>query len=334
MACSRRRAETKYPCRGELCSPAERPQVVPYSRPLGLLQLQGDVIGLLNSTGDLVARYVYDAWGQPISITDGKGKDVSGDPSHIANRNPLRYRGYYYDQETGFYYLQSRYYDPVLCRFINADSFASTGQGFLGYNMYVYCNNCPVGMRDSQGGYPTNTTMLTDSGAAPKHTPDEIKYGAAPDYVPVEGNGSQHSAPNCYAYAIGYFNDRMSYSPGDFSMPYGEYTLESVTEAVLSDMKVLGRSARIIKSYDSPIRYHEYRIALRVKTVDDPKRYNINWDYHFMIQTSTGRWAEKSGPSTASVLYAEGITPENAPWSAFGQNGYYDSPIVYFAISW
>ena len=164
MACSRRRAETKYPCRGELCSPAERPQVVPYSRPLGLLQLQGDVIGLLNSTGDLVARYVYDAWGQPISITDGKGKDVSGDPSHIANRNPLRYRGYYYDRETGFYYLQSRYYDPVLCRFINADDYASTGQGFLGHNMFAYCNNSPCSYQDPDGTLQNYNTAILDGG--------------------------------------------------------------------------------------------------------------------------------------------------------------------------
>ena len=56
--------------------------------------------------------------------------------SALANQNPLRYyRGYYYDSETGFYYLQSRYYDPAMHRFINADSYASTGQGFIGTNM-------------------------------------------------------------------------------------------------------------------------------------------------------------------------------------------------------
>ena len=129
-----------------------------------LCNLQGDVIGLLNSTGDLVARYVYDAWGRPISITDGKGKDVSGDPSHIANRNPLRYRGYYYDRETGFYYLQSRYYDPVLCRFINADDYASTGQGFLGHNMFAYCNNSPCSYQDPDGTLQNYNTAILDGG--------------------------------------------------------------------------------------------------------------------------------------------------------------------------
>ena len=57
----------------------------------------------------------------------------------VAELNPLRYRGYYCDSETGFYYLQSRYYDPIVRRFLNADSYGSTGQGILGYNMFAYC---------------------------------------------------------------------------------------------------------------------------------------------------------------------------------------------------
>ncbi len=52
------------------------------------------------------------------------------------------------------YYLQSRYYDPEVCRFINADEFASTGQGFLGYNMFAYCNNNPIIYTDFTGNYP------------------------------------------------------------------------------------------------------------------------------------------------------------------------------------
>ncbi len=69
----------------------------------------------------------------------------------MAELNPLRYRGYYYDTEIGFYYLQSRYYDPANHRFINADSLASTGQGFVGTNMFAYCNNCPVMAVDYTG---------------------------------------------------------------------------------------------------------------------------------------------------------------------------------------
>ena len=62
----------------------------------------------------------------------------------MAAVNPLQYHGYYHDSETGFYYLQSRYYDPEICRFINADSYASTGQSYLGYNTFAYCGNDPL----------------------------------------------------------------------------------------------------------------------------------------------------------------------------------------------
>ncbi len=62
----------------------------------------------------------------------------------IATMNPIRYRGYYYDTHTGLYYLQSRYYDPEMGRFISPDCYVSTGQGLLGNNMYIYCNNNPV----------------------------------------------------------------------------------------------------------------------------------------------------------------------------------------------
>ena len=69
----------------------------------------------------------------------------------LGQYNPLRYRGYVYDTETGFYYLQSRYYDPELSRFINADAFVSTGQGLLGNNMFAYCNNNPGNYSDPSG---------------------------------------------------------------------------------------------------------------------------------------------------------------------------------------
>lgn len=105
-----------------------------------LLNLQGDVIKLVDRYSCVCAGYTYDAWGNILSSSGS-----------MASVNPLRYRGYYYDTETGFYYLQSRYYDPVLKRFINADSYASTGQGFIGYNMFAYCGNSPVNANDPAG---------------------------------------------------------------------------------------------------------------------------------------------------------------------------------------
>ena len=111
---------------------------------------QGDVVRLISASGATEAMYTYDAWGKPLSVTDASGNTIS-DASHIANVNPIRYRGYYYDVETGFYYLQSRYYDPEVGRFINADGLVSTGQGILGYNMYAYCGNNPISRIDFTG---------------------------------------------------------------------------------------------------------------------------------------------------------------------------------------
>ena len=119
-----------------------------------ITNLQGDVMYLVDASGNEVAAYDYDPYGKVITST--------GD---LAAVNPLRYRGYYYDTETGFYYLQSRYYDPEICRFINADSYASTGQGYMGYNMFAYCNANPVALVDTSGSIPAYSLMLTDSGS-------------------------------------------------------------------------------------------------------------------------------------------------------------------------
>ena len=112
---------------------------------------QGDVIGITDGYGNMLARYTYDAWGKPLTITDGAGADVSGNASHIANVNPFRYRGYYYDKESGLYYLQSRYYDPVVGRFINADGQLNTGSDMHGCNMFAYCGNQPINRADLSG---------------------------------------------------------------------------------------------------------------------------------------------------------------------------------------
>ena len=120
--------------------------------------VQGDVIAVYEKQGDgssatrvLAARYSYDPYGNPLSITNGSGTEVSQTSNTIAAINPFRYRGYRYDGETGLYYLQSRYYDPVTCRFVNADRYASTGYGTVGCNMFAYCNNNPINFTDDKG---------------------------------------------------------------------------------------------------------------------------------------------------------------------------------------
>jgi RHS repeat-associated protein len=117
----------------------------------------------------LVASYEYDPWGKVTSVKGSSGAILSLEayPNHIAHVNPIRYRGYYYDNETGFYYLQSRYYDPIISRFINADSYGSTGQAFLGTNMFAYCNNNPVNSADPTGTIsivPNKRLDMADTG--------------------------------------------------------------------------------------------------------------------------------------------------------------------------
>ena len=118
--------------------------------------LQGDIVSILDSAGSTVAKYTYDPWGYIVSITDGEGNNIAGNANHIANINPLRYRGYMYDTETGLYYLQSRYYDPATGRFINADAPEMLGanETVLSYNLYAYCENNPVNMVDYTGEIP------------------------------------------------------------------------------------------------------------------------------------------------------------------------------------
>ena len=86
----------------------------------------------------------FDSWGKPLSTSGSLA-------STLGKNNPFRYRGYVYDEETGFYYLQSRYYNPEVGRFISSDVLLSTGQGVLGHNAYAYCGNNPVNMSDYSG---------------------------------------------------------------------------------------------------------------------------------------------------------------------------------------
>ncbi|MBQ8830566.1 MAG: RHS repeat-associated core domain-containing protein [Oscillospiraceae bacterium] len=118
---------------------------------------QGDIIGIVNTSGTVVVSYTYDAWGNVLSVTGSMA-------STLGALNPLRYRGYVYDTETGLYYLQSRYYDPSIGRFICADAFLSTGQGSFGSNMYAYCENNPVAYNDPSGNLRNYCVTVTDSG--------------------------------------------------------------------------------------------------------------------------------------------------------------------------
>ena len=110
-----------------------------------LYNLQGDIVGILDSTGNLVVEYKYDAWGKLLSTT-GSLADTLG------VRNPFRYRAYVYDEESELYYLCSRFYNAAIERFMNADVvLTGVGCALFGNNIYTYCFNIPIKALDSTG---------------------------------------------------------------------------------------------------------------------------------------------------------------------------------------
>ena len=118
-------------------------------------------MALYDSTGSLFATYDYDAWGKVISIKDAGGNNITSD-SNFAIINPIRYRGYYYDNESGLYYLQSRYYDPTTGRFLNTDSveYLGASDSIKNYNLFSYCDNNPVILFDPDGTIAITTCVI------------------------------------------------------------------------------------------------------------------------------------------------------------------------------
>ena len=119
--------------------------------------LQGDVVAIIDSAGTQVVEYTYDSWGKPLTKTGTLA-------TTLGTLNPFRYRGYAYDEETGLYYLRSRYYNPVWGRFVNADAILGQVGGLFSHNVFAYCHNNPIAMLDPTGNIPSFNTMVTDVG--------------------------------------------------------------------------------------------------------------------------------------------------------------------------
>ena len=107
--------------------------------------LQGDIVAVYNENGTKLVSYTYDAWGNVTTTYHNSGASTA------AQYNPFRYRGYYYDSELGFYYLNSRYYDSETGRFLNADKFVNANGDMTGFNMFAYCGNDPTTNYDKTG---------------------------------------------------------------------------------------------------------------------------------------------------------------------------------------
>ncbi len=110
----------------------------------------GNISALLDNSGAVVVKYKYDAWGK-CKVLHASGVEITGN-SHIGILNPFRYRSYYYDPETGFYFLKTRYYDPEIGRFMTIDDLSYLDPDSInGLNLYAYCGDNPVMNIDPSG---------------------------------------------------------------------------------------------------------------------------------------------------------------------------------------
>lgn len=270
--------------------------------------LQGDVVNILDAGGNIKASYTYNAWGEILSAT--------GD---MADINPLRYRGYYFDSDTGLYYLKARYYDPQLCRFINADEYASTGQGVTGTNMFAYCKNNPVNKYDPNGNSPLGVViaLVTAAVAAIISGCNKASEGMPGGFREAKGDNYR-----CYAYSLSYlgftFGDNEACDPGTIynrsngiSRPptwaNGSFTLETVIKNYSADLDALKVKYKIYESYEEIPALTDNSLVIAVfKTT-----YKGNTDdYHFAVQLSNGMWADKPGAQDArygKLTYSDGV---------------------------
>ena len=120
---------------------------------LYIRNILGDITSIIDSEGNIICSYIYDGFGNHIALNQENKVDL--DLNSIGHINPFRYRGYYFDEETGLYYLNSRYYDPSICRFISPDNIEYLDYNSInGLNLYTYCGNNPIMYVDPSGHMP------------------------------------------------------------------------------------------------------------------------------------------------------------------------------------
>ena len=256
---------------------------------------QGDIERIFNSNGDYVCSYCYDAFGNILSV---RGND------EIAKLNPFRYRSYFYDEETGFYNLNARYYDPVVRRFINPDDVEYIGSkgSAASYNIFAYCENNPVMNSDPSGNVFTFNSNLVVSG----------NFESSPLYSPTSWNGTRKNKANCYCYAMNmYANDPnwgpnlyVAVDPGDISgtnfiyqpgSTYGTKIINALNADVSKMNQDLGYYSNYLNawnwSYAGPVNGAGYDIAL---VLDLSGGFT---DYHWYRKdgNNNGRWSHKIG---------------------------------------
>jgi len=227
-----------------------------------ITNLQGDVMSIVDAQGEVVAEYEYDPYGNILTAT-----------GPLADVNPLRYRGYVFDTESGLYYLQSRYYDPEMGRFINADALVSTGQGILGNNMFAYCGNNAINCIDSCGHdavwiqEESNVGTMGHSGLLVEDE-ETGKW-----YYFFWGKGSGGAAAKYYYVEISVGDLDLS-DPEDVKVAVGEALskIEGETEKFIDTREKITDVIYFEGNYSAT---HEYILELGEKLERETAKYNL-----------------------------------------------------------
>lgn len=283
---------------------------------LYLKNAQGDITGIVDENGAVLLTYSYTAWGKvSFTATDMESLILAGTLSKV---NPFTYRGYCYDYDIGMYYLQSRYYDPEICRFINADStdyLGATGT-LLSYNLFAYCENDGVNFVDETG------LAKKRKKTKPYDVDYKVnKYVSATKFVSYYG--LNQDSFNCYAYALG-ITDKII-GPGYFCGK--EYvdgcSVKKLTKLIIEDIKNIYKNA-IDVTNKSGVNYkipngHCWLIAIRVGTVKVNGR--SVWDFHLMKKNYNGVWSFKAGKEGPVMVLNDYYTPEDITWDSYYKSG-------------
>ena len=216
--------------------------------------IQGDIIGIYDSNGTRVVTYVYDAWGRILSTT-GTGANT------IGVYNPFRYRGYYYDTETSLYYLNSRYYDPNVGRFLNADGSVNANGDLIGFNMFAYCGNNPVMQYDDDGEAPNSI-----HNAVVEHIVNQYgfkaeiyldRYGRA-DLIDYDEGRVYEVKPVSYMLLFGTYKNRIMYNQ------ICRYLIGATVESFVSESNDFRLFKRGTKPVEGQFDYGDYTVYYKL----------------------------------------------------------------------
>lgn len=273
------------------------------------------VVGILDDRGNRLVSYGYDAWGKIVQILGDK---------QLGDINPFRYRSYYYDKESGFYYLHNRYYDPVVRRMISMDQYTDTQFGMLSHNMYAYCENTPVNASNYTGNIPDWVKKLKVSTSRKNY---------------LWKTNSVYNNTNCYGYAI---KDTVARNPGHYAGIALKSNFSNITDNTKKDLKKLYKNSRQVTYEESnSLSSKHIVIALRLGYAANGKR-----DYHYMrrvydSKSGTFIWTHKPGTGWGGVLIHKHYPAKLDKWPfefynannkwVFNQGAGYSGMIVYYA---